>query len=148
VSARESAIAALVTRVQASVAGRVPPPAFARSETVPQRIPPGGIVVVRDGETVEETPILSPLSYAVRHVAEVEIIVSGATPSARAALLDALLMDVAAGIVAHRTLSGAVEWAEPGAPDFEDVTFEGASAARSALVPVSLFFTVAATPLS
>jgi hypothetical protein len=147
-STRETAIAALHARLQTVLALRNPAPLVLRGETVPQRIPPGGIVVIRDGETVEETPILSPLSYAVRHAAEVEIIVTGATPAARVALLDALLMDVAAGIAAHRTLGGAVEWAEPGAADFEDVTFEGAAAARSALMPVSLFFTVAATPLS
>ena len=61
-SARETAIAALHSRLVTALADRNPQPAVLRGETIPQRIPPGGIVVVRDGETVEETPILSPLA--------------------------------------------------------------------------------------
>ena len=61
-----------------------------RGETVPQRLPPGGLVVLREGETVEETAILSPLAWAIEHRAAVEVTVGGATPAARTALLDAL----------------------------------------------------------
>ena len=147
-SARETAIAALTSRLATSLAVRNPAPVVLRGETVPQRIPAGGLVVVRDGETVEETPILSPLAWQIEHRAEVEITVAGATTAARNTLLDALLMDIAAAIVANRTLGGAVEWAQPGGAGFEDVEFEGAAAARAASVPVTLFFTVAATPLS
>jgi len=46
------------------------------------------------------------------------------------------------------TLGGAVEWAQPGSAGFEDIEFEGAAAAHAASVPVTLFFTVANTPLS
>ncbi|MDI3309538.1 MAG: hypothetical protein QJR07_20900, partial [Acetobacteraceae bacterium] len=97
-------------------AARNPAPLVLRNETVPQRLPPGGLVVLRDGETAEETPLLSPLAWAVEHRAEVEVSVAGATPAARAALLDALLAAIAAAIAADRTLGGAVEWAQPGSP--------------------------------
>jgi hypothetical protein len=147
-SAREAAIAALHARLQTVLALRNPAPVVLRGETIPQRLPAGGLVVLRDGETVEETAILSPLAWAVEHRAEVEVTVAGATPGARATLLDALLMDIAAAITADRTLGGAVEWAQPGAPDFEDVEFEAAAAARAARVPVALFFTVAGSPLA
>lgn len=147
-SVREAAIAALHTRLVASLADRDPAPLVLRGETVPQRLPPGGLVVLRDGEAVEETAILSPLAWAIEHRAEVEVTVAGATPAARNALLDALLVDIAAAITADRTLGGAVEWTQPGAPDFEDVEFEGAAAARAASVPVTLFFTVAGSPLA
>ena len=146
-SMREAAIAALHGRLAAALASRNPAPLVLRGETVPQRLAPGGLVVIRDGETVEETAILSPLAWAIEHRAEVEVIVGGATPAARTALLDALLLDIAAAITADRTLGGAVEWAQPGAPDFEDVEFEGAATARAASVPVTLFFTVAGSPL-
>jgi hypothetical protein len=108
----------------------------------PQRLPAGGLVVVRDGETVEETPILSPLSWAVEHRAEVEVV------AATSALLDALLVDIAAAIAGDRTLGGAVEWAGPGAPSFDDAETEGAAAARAASVLVTLSFTVAGSPLA
>jgi hypothetical protein len=51
-------------------------------------------------------------------------------------------------ITADRTLGGCVEWAQPGAPEFQDVAFQGAAAARTALVPVTLWFTTAGSPLA
>ena len=147
-SVRETAIAALHSRLVTALAGRNPAPLVLRGETIPQRIPPGGMVVVRDGETVEETPILSPLAWQIEHRAEVEITVGGATPAARNALLDALLVDIATAITVNRTLGGAVEWAQPGSASFEDVEFEGAAAARAAAIPVTLWFTVAGSPLA
>ncbi len=147
-SARETAIAALHGRIVTSLAVRNPAPLVLRGETIPQRIPAGGLVVVRDGETVEETPILSPLAWQVEHRAEVEVTVAGATPAARNTLLDALLLDIGAAIAANRILGGAVEWAQPGSAALEDVEFEGAAAARAAAVPVTLWFTVAGSPLA
>ena len=147
-SARETAIAALHSRLVTSLAARNPAPVVLRGETIPQRIPAGGLVVIRDGETVEETPILSPLAWQIEHRAEVEVSVSGATPAARNSLLDTLLVDIAAAITANRSLGGAVEWAQPGSASFEDVDFEGAAAARAAAVPVTLWFTVAGSPLA
>jgi hypothetical protein len=148
VSARDTALAALHARLQTALAARNPTPTVLRGETTPQRIPPGGLVVVQDGETVEETAILSPLAWQVEHRAEVEVTVAGATPAARAALLDAILVVIGAALAADRTLGGAVEWAQPGAPTFEDAEVEGAAAARAALVPVTLWFTAAGSPLS
>jgi hypothetical protein len=141
-SVRETALAALYARLGAALVSRNPAPKLLRNETVPQRLPPGGLVVVRDGETVEETPILSPLAWAVEHRAEVEVV------AATSALLDALLVDIAAAIAGDRTLGGAVEWTQPGAPSFDDAETEGAAAARAASVPVTLSFTVAGSPLA
>jgi hypothetical protein len=144
VSAREAAIAALGS----ALAARSPAPQVLRGETVPQRIAVGGLVMIQDGETVEETAILSPLRWQIRHVAEVVVAVPGATPEARAASLDALLVDVAEAIIADRTLNGAVEWAQPESPSFDDLAFDGAASVRAASVPVSLWFTTRETPLS
>ncbi|MFL1462474.1 hypothetical protein ACI6QG_09755 [Roseococcus sp. DSY-14] len=141
-SARETALAALSARLGAVLAARSPAPKVLRNETVPQRLPAGGLVVVRDGETVEETAILSPLAWAVDHRAEVEVV------AATGALLDALLVDIATAVAGDRTLGGAVEWAQPGAPSFDDAEVEGAAAARAASVPVTLSFTVAGSPLA
>jgi hypothetical protein len=141
-SVRETALAALHSRLGAALAARSPAPKVLRNETVPQRLPPGGLVVVRDGETVEETPILSPLAWAIEHRAEVEVVAT------TGALLDALLVDIAAAIAGDRTLGGAVEWTQPGAPSFDDAETEGAAAARAASVPVTLSFTVAGSPLA
>lgn len=148
VSSREAAVAALHAAISTALASRSPAPQVLRGETVPQRIAPGGLVMIQDGETVEETAILSPLRWQVRHVAEIVVVVPGATPEARAASLDALLVDVAAAVVADRTLNGAVEWAQPESPSFDDLEFEGAASVRAASVPVSLWFTTSETPLA
>ncbi len=55
---------------------------------------------------------------------------------------------VAGRFTANRPLGGAVEWAQPGGASFEDVEFEGAAAARAAAIPVTLWFTVAGSPLA
>jgi hypothetical protein len=148
VSTREAAIAALHAAISTALAARSPEPQVLRGETVPQRIAAGGLVMIQDGETVEETAILSPLRWQVRHVAEVVVAVPGPTPEARAAALDALLVDIADAIVANRTLGGAVEWAQPESPSFDDLAFDGAASVRAASVPVSLWFTTSETPLS
>ena len=141
-SVRETALAALSARLGAALAARNPAPKVLRNDTVPQRLPAGGLVVVRDGETVEETPILSPLAWAVEHRAEVEVV------AATSALVDALLVDIAGAIASDRTLGGAVEGAQPRAPSFDDAETEGAAAARAASVPFTLSFTVASSPLA
>ena len=141
-SVREAALAALSARLGAALAARSPAPKLLRNETVPQRLPPGGLVVLRDGETVEETAILSPLAWQIEHRAVVEVV------AASTALLDALLVEIGAAITANRTLGGAVAWAQPGSASFEDVEFEGAAAARTAAIPVTLWFTVAGSRLA
>ncbi len=148
VSSRETAITALHVAIATALAARSPAPQVLRGETVPQRIAAGGLVMIQDGETVEETAILSPLRWQVRHVAEIVVAAPGVTPEARAAALDALLVDVAEAIIADRTLGGVVEWSQPESPSFDDLAFEGAAAVRVASVPVSLWFTTDETPLS
>lgn len=147
-SARETAIAALYGVLGTALDTRDPAPAVLRNETVPQRIPPGGLVVVRDGETLTETAMFSPLAWAIEHGAEVEIVGAGATSADRDALVDDLLSAIGAAISADRTLGGAVEWAGPGTPRFDDIVVEGAGASRAALVTVTLAFTAPATPLA
>jgi hypothetical protein len=148
VSTREAAIAALHVTIATALGSRSPAPQVLRTDTVPQRIAAGGLVMIQDGETIEETAILSPLRWQIRHVAEVVVASSGPTPEARAAALDALLVDIADAIVADRTLGGAVEWAQPESPSFDDLAFEGAASVRAASMPVSLWFTTSETPLS
>ena len=63
-------------------------------------------------------------------------------------LLDAMLVAIATAITADPMLGGAVEWAQPGSADIEDVEFEGAASARAASLPVALFFTATGSPLA
>ena len=148
-SAREVAIAALVAQITTSAAARPSPkPVVLRNEPYPQSLPAGGLVVVRDGETVLSEAVMSPLRFHMEHAAEVEVVVAGTTAAARAATIDALLVALSAGVSANRTLGGAVEYAEVGTADLEDIEFEGAAALRAARFTVTLQFTAADTPLS
>lgn len=148
-SARETAITALLANLTAAAAARpAPKPVVLRNETYAQALPAGGLVVLRDGEAVVVEPIMSPLRFHIEHEAQVEVIVGGATAAQRAARLDALLVALAAGIAANRTLGGAVEYAEVGAADLEDIEYEGAAPLRAARFSVTLQFSAAETPLS
>jgi hypothetical protein len=130
-TAREAAITALLT-----VAQGVTGVTALRNVAWPERVPPGGLVIVRDGETVEEEAMLSPLAYGIVHRADVEVF------AADELRRDAIMLALAAAIRADRTLGGAVEWAEAGSPDYDTLAPEGAAGVAAATVPVRLMFTV------
>ena len=65
-SARETAIAALLANLTAAAAARpAPKPVVLRNETYAQALPAGGLVVLRDGEAVVVEPIMSPLRFHI-----------------------------------------------------------------------------------
>jgi hypothetical protein len=128
---RETAITALLAMVQG-----LPAITAVRNAAWPERVPPGGLVVVRDGETIEEEAMLSPLAYGIVHRADVEVF------AADEAARDAIIAALTAAIAADRTLGGAVEWAEVGSPDFDTVAPEASAAVAAASLPVRLMFTV------
>ena len=134
-TARETAITALLAVVQG-----LPGITAARNAAWPERVPPGGLVVVRDGETIEEEAMLSPLAYGIVHRADVEVFADGE------AARDAIISEIAAAIAADRTIGGVVEWAEVGSPDFDTIAPEGSVAVAAATVPVRLMFTVLGDP--
>jgi hypothetical protein len=141
VSARETAIAALAARLDAALAVPV-----LRDEPWPERVPASGLVIVRDGRLLTATTMISPLAYIHEHEAEVEVIVPA---GARArTMLDGLLVALGAALAAHRTLSGAVDYLEVGAPDLDAFDIGEAGAVRAARVPVTLTFTTEDTPLA
>ena len=59
-------------------------------------------MVVRDGETVEETPIRSSLAWTLEHRAEVEVVATTGT------LFDAL-DDIGSTLASPRTLGGGIK---------------------------------------
>ena len=134
-TARETAITALLALLQT-----LPGVTALRNAAWPERVPPSGLVVLRDVETVEEEVRLSPLAYGIDHRADVEVF------AVDEAQRDAIVAALAAAIGADRTLGGAVEWAEAGSPDYDTVAPEGSAAVAAATVPVRLMFTVLGDP--
>lgn len=135
--ARAAALAALHDTL-AEIDG----PTVARGGARPVSVPAGGLVILRDGELGEPEVTLGPVSYLWHHRAQLEVLIT----EDDAQTLDALLRAVGDAIAADPTLGGAVDWAEPSAPETEDLAVEGSAEIRAALVTVTLVYP-STTPL-
>lgn len=141
-SERETAIQALQAVVEAAVGVME----VIRDATRPEKVPARGVLILRSGETQAAEPIMSPLTYAIEHQCEVVAIHAAEDATERAEALDATIGAIAAAIAADRTLGGAVEWAQPGAPAADTDDTEGLTPVGAMSMPITLFFTAADSP--
>lgn len=130
---RETILTAL-----ADILRTIPHVSVLRGDVLPERIPPAGLMILRDGEPREPGVTLSPLVYHYQHRAELEVIVQSGT--ARDALFDQLIGRIGAAIAADRTLGGLCDWVEPEAPEPVDLPVEGGSSLKAAVVPMLLHY--------
>jgi hypothetical protein len=138
-SKREQILSALYTKVKALESATVK---VYRNLDKPQKVPTGGIIILRDGAAEEPEVLLSPLTYIFEHYVTLEAMVQNPDPAARNTALDALLANVGAVIAANRTLDGLAEWVEAKAPDFQEEPIEGAATLHTATVQImARFFT-------
>ena len=72
---RETILTALAVLLRTN-----PPVPVLRGEVLPERIPPAGLMILRDGEPGEPEVTLSPLTYHYRHRAEIEAVQDGIRP--------------------------------------------------------------------
>jgi hypothetical protein len=143
-SKREQVLGALLQSLGASLpAGAT----LLRNATLPERIPTGGLVIVRDGDPGEPAFLHSPPRWFYEHRAEVEVIVAGPTPAARDAGFDLLLQAIGQALAADRTLGGLVDFAVGDAPRPIELPVEGAEGLKAATVWVVLPYDTA-DPLS
>ena len=131
---RESIFAALHARLSAL------PTTALRGEVLPERVPAGGLLILRDGDPGEPAVTLSPLRYHYQHRAEIEAVVQGAS---RDAAFDILTASIGAVLVADRTLGGLCDWVEAEAPRPVDLPAEGAASLKAGVVPVVLHYAMA-----
>jgi len=132
---RETILAALHARLQ-TLASTV-----LRDEVLPERIPPAGLVILRDGQPGEPEVTLSPLRYHYQHRAEVEVVVQAVKD--RAAAFDILIASIGAALESDRTLGGLCDWVEAEAPASVDLPVEGAVSLKAAVITVLLHYTTA-----
>ncbi len=111
-----------------------------RGEVLPERVPPAGLMILRDGTPGEPEVTLSPLRYHYQHRAEIEAVVQGAS---RDAAFDSLCASIGAALAADRTLGGLCDWVEAEAPEPVDMAVEGAASLKAAVIPVILHYTTA-----
>ena len=75
-------------------------------EALPQVVPAGGLVILRDGEPGEPDVTLNPRSEFYSHRTEIEAFITPAVSGGGEATLDALLTEIGAALAADRSLGG------------------------------------------
>ena len=131
---RETILTALHARLSAL-------PAMAqRGDVLPERVPPDGLLILRDGEPGEPEVTLSPLAYHYQHRTEIEAVVQGTD---RDAAFDTLCASIGTAIAADRTLGGLCDWVEAEAPRPVDLPVQGAASLKAEVIPVILHYTTA-----
>ncbi len=125
-SKREQVVEAIVALLVAAL----PAAKVERNAAKPERIPPGGLVIVRDGDPGEPEVLLSPLTYLYTHRIALEIAARESGSQSREQALDAMLAAVGAAVAADRTLGGLCEFLEAEAPATADVEASGTQAVR------------------
>jgi hypothetical protein len=134
-STRETILATLYARLQPLAA------TVLRDEVLPERIPPAGLIILRDGQPGEPEVTLSPLRYHFQHRAELEAIVPGAND--RATAFDTLIAAIGTALATDRNLGGLCDWVEAEAPASVDLPVDGAVSLKAAVVTVVLHYTTA-----
>ena len=132
---RETVLAALQARMQTHAA------TVLRDDVLPERIPPAGLIILRDGQPGEPEVTMSPLRYHFQHRAELEVIVQ--TPGNRATAFDTVIATIGTVMAADRTLGGLCDWVEAEAPASVDLPVDGAISLKAAVIIVVLHYTTA-----
>jgi hypothetical protein len=131
---REQILAALLVRLET-----VPGATVKREAPLPETVPTGGLIILRDGDPGDPEVVLSPITYLWEHQTEIEVILQRGQHDDSAAL-DALLMAVGQALAVDRSLGGLAEWLDWGAPKTSDLAIDGAAALRGATVPVTIHY--------
>lgn len=124
-SKREQVLDAIVALITAAV----PDAKVERNLAKPERIPPGGLVIVRDGDPGEPEVMLSPLTYVFDHRIPIEVAVHQASDP-REQALDAILGRIGLEVADNRTLWGLCDFIEAEAPATADIEVSGALPGR------------------
>ena len=116
--------------IHALIASALPSAEVKRNLAKPERVPPGGLVIVRDGDPGEPEVTLSPLIYIYTHRVPIEIAAYETSSETREHVLDDMLAAIGAAVSSSRTLGGLCDFIEAEAPATEDIEAAGARAVR------------------
>jgi hypothetical protein len=133
----ESALSALFSALGATL------PAGAkllRNVILPERVPPKGVAILRDGDPGEPEVLLSPPRYTYDHRAEIDIAVEAANAADRDAAFDALKRAIGEALVADRTLGGRCDYVIGEAPAPVGRPIEGAEGLKAATIGIVLTY--------
>ncbi|HYN39413.1 MAG TPA: acyl-CoA transferase [Rhodospirillales bacterium] len=137
ISKREKVLSSLFGQLQ-----RVPGAAVKRNEALPQVVPAGGLVILRDGDPGEPDVTLNPRTEFYSHRAEIEAFVTQAVSGGGEAVLDALLAEIGTALAADRSLGGLAENLFWSAPETSVLAIEGAAPILTARIIVTIEYLV------
>jgi hypothetical protein len=125
-SRREEVLDAIKTLI----AGALPNAEVKRNLDKPERIPPGGLVIIRDGDPGEPEVLLSPLTYVYEHRVPIELAAFASASLTREQAIDQMLSAIGTAAMAERTLGGLCDFIETEAPTSDDLETAGAMSGR------------------
>jgi hypothetical protein len=120
----------VIEAVKALVASALPNAEVKRNLDKPERIPPGGLAIVRDGDPGEPDVLLSPLTYVYEHRIPLELAAFPSSTLSREEALDQMLTEIGVAVAADRTLGGLCEFLDVEAPTSDDLEIAGAASGR------------------
>ena len=119
-----------------------------RNSVLPEKIPGGGLVILRDGDPGEPEQALGGFGNAYyQHAVEIELYIEEGDAAARDAAFDALLQQVGTTLESDPTLGSLVFGLTYGRPEPAIEAVAGAPAIKSATLSVTVDYEASA-PLS
>jgi hypothetical protein len=117
----------------------VPDAAVQRNDVLPEKVPGGGLIIVRDGDPGEPDQALGGFGNAYyQHAVEVEVYVEEGDAAARDVAFDALLQQIGVALETDPTLGGLAFGLTYGRPEPSIEPIAGAPAIKSATLSVTI----------
>jgi hypothetical protein len=117
----------------------VPGATVERNSVLPEKIPAGGLIILRDGDPGEPEQALGGFgSTYYQHAAEVEVYVEEGDPAVRDTGFDDLLQQIGAALEPDATLGGLAFGLTYGRPEASIKAVAGAPAIKSATLSVTV----------
>jgi hypothetical protein len=122
----------------------VPGAKVERNAALPERIPAGGLIVLRDGDPGEPDTALGGFGGAYySHAVEVEVYVEDGDAAARDAAFDILMQEIGAALDADPTLGGLAFGMTYGRPEIDTEAVAGAPAIKHGILAVTVEYETA-----
>jgi hypothetical protein len=110
-----------------------------RNSVLPEKVPNGGLIILRDGDPGEPEQALGGFGNAYyRHAVEIEVYVENGDAVARDAAFDDLLQQIGVALEADPTLGGLAFGLTYGRPEPAIEAVAGAPAIKSATLTVTV----------
>ena len=117
----------------------VPGAKVGRNTVVPEKVPAGGLVVLRDGDPGEPEQALGGFgSTYYSHAVEIEVYVEEGDAAARDAAFDALVQGIGTALDANPTLGGLAFGMSYGRPEIDTEAVAGAPAIKHGILAVTV----------